>query len=113
MPDLVPEETSKEWLSSKRIQSAGKSLKQNIGFHFQDYLTDPRIGSTLLMCGCISFGIIWLRNNKATQNTQQVNAFLYNKLNEHSIAFFMDSNNFRVFPMLSFLIIDLSVIGRL
>nr|CAB3455051.1 unnamed protein product [Digitaria exilis] len=74
VPDLVPEETSKEWLSSKRIHSAGKSLKQKIGFHFQDYLTDPRIGSTLLMCGCISFGIIWLRNNKSTQNTQQEKA---------------------------------------
>ncbi|KAF8679196.1 hypothetical protein HU200_045964 [Digitaria exilis] len=74
VPDLVPEETSKEWLSSKRIHSAGKSLKQKIGFHFQDYLTDPRIGSTLLMCGCISFGIILLRNNKSTQNTQQEKA---------------------------------------
>ncbi|PUZ73070.1 hypothetical protein GQ55_2G445400 [Panicum hallii var. hallii] len=75
VPDLVPEETSKEWLrSTKSIRSAGKSLKENIGFHFQDYLTDPRIGSTLLMCGCISFGIIWLRNNKPTHSTQQEKA---------------------------------------
>ncbi|OEL13962.1 hypothetical protein BAE44_0025023 [Dichanthelium oligosanthes] len=72
VPDLVPEETSKEWLrSTKSIRSAGKSLKENIGFHFQDYLTEPRIGSTLLMCGCISLGIIWFRNNKSTQSTQQ------------------------------------------
>jgi len=73
VPDLVPEETSKEWLrSTKSIRSAGKSLREKIGFHFQDYLTDPRIGSTLLMCGCISFGIIWFRNNKPTQSTQRV-----------------------------------------
>ena len=73
VPDLVPEETSKEWLrSTKSIRSAGKSLREKIGFHFQDYLTDPRTGSTLLMCGCISFGIIWFRNNKPTQSTQRV-----------------------------------------
>jgi hypothetical protein len=76
VPDLVPEETSKEWLrSTKSIRSAGKSLKENISFHFQDYLTDPRIGSTLLMCGCVSLGIIWLRNNKPAQRTPQVSAY--------------------------------------
>ncbi|XP_066398105.1 uncharacterized protein [Miscanthus floridulus] len=75
VPDLVPEETSKEWLrSSKSIRSAGKSLKDNIGFHVQDYLTHPMIGSTLLMCGCISMGIIWFRNNKPTQSTRQEKA---------------------------------------
>jgi len=75
VPDLVPEETSKEWLrSTKSIRSAGKSLREKIGFHFQDYLTDPRTGSTLLMCGCISFGIIWFRNNKSTQSTQREKA---------------------------------------
>ncbi|XP_062189389.1 uncharacterized protein LOC133892557 isoform X2 [Phragmites australis] len=72
VPDLVPEETSKDWIrSTKSIRSAGKSLKENIGFHFQDYLTDPRIGPTLLMCGCISLGIIWLRNNRPTHSTCQ------------------------------------------
>ncbi|KAJ1292022.1 hypothetical protein BS78_02G361200 [Paspalum vaginatum] len=75
VPDLVPEETSKEWLrSTKSIRSAGKSLKENIGFHFQDYLTDPRIGSALLMCGCISLGIIWFRNNRPTHSTRQEKA---------------------------------------
>ncbi|CAD6216982.1 unnamed protein product [Miscanthus lutarioriparius] len=75
VPDLVPEETSKEWLrNSKSIRSAGKSLKDNIGFHVQDYLTHPMIGSTLLMCGCISMGIIWFRNNKPTQSTRQEKA---------------------------------------
>ncbi|CAN6219625.1 unnamed protein product [Urochloa humidicola] len=75
VPDLVPEETSKEWLrSTKSIRSAGRSLKDKIGFHFEDYLTDPRIGSTLLMCGCVSLGIIWLRNNKPTQSTRQEKA---------------------------------------
>uniref|UniRef100_A0A0A9DKC1 Thioredoxin domain-containing protein n=1 Tax=Arundo donax TaxID=35708 RepID=A0A0A9DKC1_ARUDO len=70
VPDLVPEETSKEWLrSTKSIRSAGKSLKENIGFDFRDYLTDPRIGPALLMCGCISLGIIWLRSNQPTQST--------------------------------------------
>ncbi|PWZ37895.1 hypothetical protein Zm00014a_028686 [Zea mays] len=73
VPDLVPEETSKAW-SSKNIRSAGKSLKENIGFHFQDYLTHPMIGSTLLMCGCISMGIIWFRNNIPTQSTRQEKA---------------------------------------
>ncbi|KAL6657022.1 hypothetical protein ACP70R_004802 [Stipagrostis hirtigluma subsp. patula] len=72
VPDLVPEETSKEWLrSTKSIRSAGRSLKENISFHFRDYLTDPRIGSALLMSGCISLGIIWLRNNQQTQSTRQ------------------------------------------
>ncbi|WVZ66790.1 hypothetical protein U9M48_015963 [Paspalum notatum var. saurae] len=75
VPDLVPEETSKEWLrSTKSVRSAGKSLKENIGFHFQYYLTDPRIGSALLMCGCISLGIIWFRNNRPTQSTRQEKA---------------------------------------
>jgi len=75
VPDLVPEETNKEWLrSSKSIRSAGKSLKDNIGFHVQDYLTHPMIGSYLLMCGCISMGIIWFRNNKSTQSTRQEKA---------------------------------------
>ncbi|KAL6841734.1 hypothetical protein ACP4OV_028246 [Aristida adscensionis] len=72
VPDLVPEETSKEWLrSTKTIRSAGRNLKDNVGYHFQDYLTDPRIGSALLMSGCISLGIIWLRNNKPAQRTRQ------------------------------------------
>ncbi|ONM25556.1 DNAJ heat shock N-terminal domain-containing protein [Zea mays] len=73
VPDLVPEETSKAW-NSKSIRSAGKSLKENIGFHFQDYLTHPMIGSTLLMCGCISMGILWFRNNTPTQSTRQEKA---------------------------------------
>ncbi|XP_062187126.1 uncharacterized protein LOC133890665 [Phragmites australis] len=72
VPDLVPEETSKDWLrNTKSIRSAGKSLKENIGFHFRDYLTDPRIGPALLMCGCISLGVIWLRNSQPTQSTRQ------------------------------------------
>lgn len=75
VPDLVPEETSKEWLrSTKSIRSVGKSLKervQNSGFHFRDYLTDPRVGPALLLCACISLGTIWLKNNQPTQNTPQ------------------------------------------
>ncbi|KAL5198956.1 hypothetical protein ABZP36_002468 [Zizania latifolia] len=75
VPDLVPEETSKEWLrSTKSIRSAGNSLKeriQNSGIHFRDYLTDPRIGPALLMSGCISLGIIWLKNSQPTRTTPQ------------------------------------------
>uniref|UniRef100_A0A0E0LNQ2 J domain-containing protein n=1 Tax=Oryza punctata TaxID=4537 RepID=A0A0E0LNQ2_ORYPU len=75
VPDLVPEETSKEWMkSTKSIRSAGNSVKQRIqssGFHFGDYLTDPRIGPALLMSACISMGIIWFKSNQPTQTTSQ------------------------------------------
>ncbi|XP_015647392.1 uncharacterized protein [Oryza sativa Japonica Group] len=74
VPDLVPEETSKEWIkSTKSIRSAGNSVKQRIqssGFHFGDYLTDPRIGPALLMSACISMGIIWYKSNQRTQTTE-------------------------------------------
>ena len=73
VPDLVPEETNKEWLSgTKGIRSAGKSLKervQNSGFSFRDYLTDPRIGPALLMLACISWGTIWFKNIQSAQKT--------------------------------------------
>lgn len=73
VPDLVPEETNKEWLSgTKSIRSAGKSLKervQNSGFSFRDYLTDPRIGPALLMLACISWGTIWFKNIQSAQKT--------------------------------------------
>ncbi|KAM3364526.1 hypothetical protein ACQJBY_014709 [Aegilops geniculata] len=73
VPDLVPEETNKEWLSgAKGIRSAGKSLKervQNSGFSFRDYLTDPRIGPALLMLACISWGTIWFKNIQSAQKT--------------------------------------------
>ncbi|GJN10921.1 hypothetical protein PR202_ga29069 [Eleusine coracana subsp. coracana] len=72
VPDLVPEETSKEWLrTTKSIRSATKSLRKNIDFHFVDYLTDIRIGPILLMSGCISLGMIWLRNNQPNQSARQ------------------------------------------
>ncbi|GJN33197.1 hypothetical protein PR202_gb21768 [Eleusine coracana subsp. coracana] len=72
VPDLVPEETSKEWLrTTKSIRSATKNLRKNIDFHFVDYLTDIRIGPILLMSGCISLGMIWLRNNQPNQNARQ------------------------------------------
>ncbi|TVU37731.1 hypothetical protein EJB05_11062 [Eragrostis curvula] len=72
VPDLVPEETSKEWLKgTKSIRSAGKSLRNNIDFHFRDYLTDVRIGPTLLMSGCISLGMIWFRNSQPNQSARQ------------------------------------------
>ncbi|KAF7007395.1 hypothetical protein CFC21_022339 [Triticum aestivum] len=73
VPDLVPEETNKEWLSgTKGIRSAGKSLKervQNSGFSFRDYLTDPRIGPALLMLACISWGTIWFKSIQSAQKT--------------------------------------------
>ncbi|KAF6999933.1 hypothetical protein CFC21_015906 [Triticum aestivum] len=73
VPDHVPEETNKEWLSgTKGIRSAGKSLKervQNSGFSFRDYLTDPRIGPALLMLACISWGTIWFKNIQSAQKT--------------------------------------------
>ncbi|KAE8812359.1 hypothetical protein D1007_10718 [Hordeum vulgare] len=73
VPDLLPEETSKEWLSgTKSIRSAGKSLKervQNSGFSFSDYLTDPRVGPALLMLACISWGTIWFKNIQSAQKT--------------------------------------------
>uniref|UniRef100_A0A453B0H1 J domain-containing protein n=2 Tax=Aegilops tauschii subsp. strangulata TaxID=200361 RepID=A0A453B0H1_AEGTS len=80
VPDLVPEETNKEWLSgTKGIRSAGKSLKervQNSGFSFRDYLTDPRIGPALLMLACISWGTIWFKNIQSAQKTPKVSTCL-------------------------------------
>ncbi|KQK15065.1 uncharacterized protein LOC100831408 [Brachypodium distachyon] len=78
VPDLLPEETRKEWLSgTKSIRSAGKSLKervQNSGFNFREYLTDPRVGPTLLLCACISWGTIWFKHSQSTKNSSQAEA---------------------------------------
>uniref|UniRef100_A0ACD5YY71 Uncharacterized protein n=1 Tax=Avena sativa TaxID=4498 RepID=A0ACD5YY71_AVESA len=74
VPDLLPEETSKEWLSgTKSIRSAGKSIKERVknnGFSLKDYLTDPRVGPALLLLACISWGTIWFKHSQATQKTK-------------------------------------------
>jgi hypothetical protein len=80
VPDLIPEETNKEWLSStKSIRSAGKGLKERVKynvFNFKDYLTDPRVGPALLMCACISWATIWFKHSQSTQKTPKVGSFL-------------------------------------
>ncbi|KAF3322936.1 hypothetical protein FCM35_KLT12925 [Carex littledalei] len=66
VPDLELEEPSRVWSSGTRtVHSAGSGLVQRVKSVISlvsDYAGDPRIGPSLLLCACISFGAIWLKN---------------------------------------------------
>ncbi|XP_078160635.1 DNAJ heat shock N-terminal domain-containing protein [Carex rostrata] len=66
VPDLELEEPSRVWSSGTRtVHSASSGLVQRLKGVISlvsDYSGDPRIGPSLLLCACISFGAIWLKN---------------------------------------------------
>lgn len=55
------------WSSGTRtVRSAGSGFFQRIKSVISratDYVGDPRIGPSLLLSACISFGAIWLKSN--------------------------------------------------
>ncbi|XP_072991888.1 uncharacterized protein [Typha latifolia] len=73
VPNLNPEESNQKWSrSANGIRSAGEGLKQrvqNFVSHIGDYMNDPRLGPSLLLCACISFGTIWLQSSQTTPST--------------------------------------------
>uniref|UniRef100_A0A6V7QRF5 J domain-containing protein n=1 Tax=Ananas comosus var. bracteatus TaxID=296719 RepID=A0A6V7QRF5_ANACO len=75
VPPLNPEERNQKWSKSVHgMRSAGEGLKErvkNFVSHIGDYGSDPRVGPSLLLCACISFGTIWLQSTRTNQPSAQ------------------------------------------
>ncbi|CAA2963239.1 dnaJ homolog subfamily C member 16 [Olea europaea subsp. europaea] len=76
VPELSPEEADYFWSQpSEKFLSSGKSIRHwTSGLYLQisDWLSDPRIGPSLLLAAMISFSFIWLKLNRS-QSTQPSN----------------------------------------
>ncbi|XP_022843383.1 uncharacterized protein LOC111366932 [Olea europaea var. sylvestris] len=76
VPELSPEEADYFWSQpSEKFLSSGKSIRHwTSGLYLQisDWLSDPRIGPSLLFAAMISFSFIWLKLNRS-QSTQPSN----------------------------------------
>lgn len=81
VPDLELEEPSRVWSSGTRtVHSASSGLVQRVKGVISlvsDYAGDPRIGPSLLLCACISFGAIWLKNTSPSVQSSDNRQVIY------------------------------------